>query len=70
MQSVSPLSDGIDCVNETFIQAFPSVSTGVYGYPMKDATNIAINEVRQFLDSESGTRVSSFVYVACLYHFL
>ncbi|KAJ3521496.1 hypothetical protein NM688_g9010 [Phlebia brevispora] len=33
--------------------AFPSISTGIYGYPIKDATHVAINEVRHFLDARS-----------------
>ncbi|KAI0084152.1 A1pp-domain-containing protein [Irpex rosettiformis] len=43
--------------------AFPSISTGLYGYPVKDATDIAINEVRQFLDSESGTKLDRVIFV-------
>jgi len=34
--------------------AFPSISTGIYGYPVEDATHIALDEVRRFLDSEPG----------------
>ena len=30
--------------------AFPAISTGVYGYPMEEATRIAIREVRAALD--------------------
>ena len=29
--------------------AFPCISTGVYGYPIKDAAKIAVREVEQFL---------------------
>ncbi|MEA2688515.1 MAG: O-acetyl-ADP-ribose deacetylase [Candidatus Eremiobacteraeota bacterium] len=29
--------------------AFPAISTGVYGYPLKAATRIAIETVRAFL---------------------
>lgn len=29
--------------------AFPSISTGVYGYPIKEAVLIAVNTVREFL---------------------
>ncbi|KAF7796467.1 hypothetical protein EIP86_007644 [Pleurotus ostreatoroseus] len=33
--------------------AFPSISTGVYGYPVPDATHVAANEVRQFLGAHA-----------------
>jgi O-acetyl-ADP-ribose deacetylase (regulator of RNase III) len=29
--------------------AFPAISTGVYGFPLERATQIAVNEVKQFL---------------------
>ena len=29
--------------------AFPCISTGVYGYPIRDASEIAVREVRAFL---------------------
>jgi O-acetyl-ADP-ribose deacetylase (regulator of RNase III) len=32
--------------------AFPNISTGVYGYPIKEAAPIAISAVREFLDEE------------------
>jgi O-acetyl-ADP-ribose deacetylase (regulator of RNase III) len=31
--------------------AFPAISTGIYGFPLKRATKIAITEVRNFLKS-------------------
>ena len=34
--------------------AFPCISTGVYGYPIEDATRIAIREVQTFRGEESG----------------
>ncbi|KAF7979134.1 hypothetical protein HWV62_43365 [Athelia sp. TMB] len=37
--------------------AFPSISTGIYGYPIEDATHIALDEVRRFLDTEPGDQV-------------
>ena len=33
--------------------AFPSISTGIYGYPIQDAARIAVTTVKHFLD-ESG----------------
>ena len=29
--------------------AFPGISTGIYGYPQKEATAIAVHEMRQWL---------------------
>ena len=31
--------------------AFPSISTGVYGYPLKDAAIIAVGTVKEFVDA-------------------
>jgi O-acetyl-ADP-ribose deacetylase (regulator of RNase III) len=33
------------------------VSTGIYGYPIEDATHIALNEIRQFCDKGNGDNV-------------
>ena len=32
--------------------AFPSISTGAYGYPIEEASSIALKTVREFLESE------------------
>ncbi|THH04004.1 hypothetical protein EW145_g5839 [Phellinidium pouzarii] len=42
--------------------AFPSISTGVYGYPVNDATRIALDETRRFLDSENGASFNRVVF--------
>ena len=34
--------------------AFPSISTGVYGYPVAQAAVIALNAVKQFLEAHDG----------------
>jgi O-acetyl-ADP-ribose deacetylase len=34
--------------------SFPAISTGVYGYPLEEATAIAIREVRAHLDRPNG----------------
>jgi O-acetyl-ADP-ribose deacetylase (regulator of RNase III) len=33
--------------------AFPSISTGAYGYPLDRATEIALKETKKFLDTDS-----------------
>ncbi|CDO74486.1 hypothetical protein BN946_scf184979.g41 [Trametes cinnabarina] len=43
--------------------AFPSISTGIYGYPIQDATHIALDVVRQFLDSPDGEKLERTVFV-------
>lgn len=35
--------------------AFPAISTGVYGYPKKDASLIAIKAVKDFIDNNSNS---------------
>ncbi|KAI5981942.1 hypothetical protein EDD15DRAFT_2182321 [Pisolithus albus] len=43
--------------------AFPSISTGIYGYPLRDATQIALNEVRRFVDSDVEDKIKRVVFV-------
>jgi O-acetyl-ADP-ribose deacetylase (regulator of RNase III) len=41
--------------------AFPSISTGAYGYPLKDASRIALRTVKAFLEKED--KLSEVVFV-------
>jgi O-acetyl-ADP-ribose deacetylase (regulator of RNase III) len=42
--------------------AFPSISTGVYGYPLDEAAKIALDEVKAWLERpQSGVEVATFV---------
>jgi len=43
--------------------AFPCVSTGIYGYPIVDATRIALEEVRRFCESEEGGKLERVIFV-------
>lgn len=42
--------------------AFPSISTGAYGYPVDNAANVAVHTVRQFLDTHPG-KIDAVVWV-------
>jgi len=41
--------------------AFPAISTGVYGFPLKRATNIAVREVKAVLEREPSIERVTFV---------
>lgn len=41
--------------------AFPSISTGVYGYPIKDASRIALSTIVDYLKGETGIERVVFV---------
>ncbi|KAF8905039.1 hypothetical protein CPB84DRAFT_1677043 [Gymnopilus junonius] len=49
--------------NELKHVAFPSISTGVYSYPIVDATRIALNTVRVFLDTDVGNKLERVIFV-------
>lgn len=42
--------------------AFPSISTGVYGYPMADATDVAIDSVAGFLESTPESKLEKVIF--------
>ncbi len=42
--------------------AFPSISTGAYGYPLEDAARIAIREVQSYLEKPGG-KVRTVIFV-------
>ena len=41
--------------------AFPSISTGIYGYPVEEASRIALKTVRDYLKDHSGIKRIRFV---------
>ncbi|KAF8318942.1 uncharacterized protein EI90DRAFT_3049728 [Cantharellus anzutake] len=60
-----------NCLNLAYAKniksiAFPSISTGLYGYPIRDATHIAMTETRKFLDSPQGQDIERVVFVVFL----
>ncbi len=38
--------------------AFPNISTGIYGYPKNDAAMVAVNTVKEFLQTQPGLQVT------------
>jgi O-acetyl-ADP-ribose deacetylase (regulator of RNase III) len=41
--------------------AFPSISTGAYGFPLEQATEIALNEAKKFLEADDKLKKVVFV---------
>ena len=41
--------------------AFPSISTGAYGYPVEEAARVALEAVRGYVDAQQDMRVVRFV---------
>jgi O-acetyl-ADP-ribose deacetylase len=41
--------------------AFPAISTGIYGFPLKRAADIAVSETKHFLDRHAGPGKVTFV---------
>ncbi len=51
--------------------AFPSISTGAYGYPVEEASRIAVNTVKDFLEKEDKLeRVFSFYFLRMIFRFI
>jgi O-acetyl-ADP-ribose deacetylase len=48
-------------VNGLKTVAFPSISTGAYGYPVEEASRIAVGVVKDFLEKENMLKRVSFV---------
>lgn len=44
------------------IQAFCSISTGIYGYPIEDATHIALRTVREYLDGGKAESLDRIIF--------
>jgi len=42
--------------------AFPAISTGVYGFPFEEATKIALNTVRTFLNHHQSPKEVIFIF--------
>ena len=44
-----------------FKQAFPSISTGIYSYPIHEAIKIAFDAVKEILDSQENVNIFRFI---------
>jgi O-acetyl-ADP-ribose deacetylase (regulator of RNase III) len=47
--------------NDVKTIAFPAISTGVYGYPVKEATDIALRQTAAFLEKHQSLESVIFV---------
>ena len=47
--------------NECRSIAFPCISTGIYGYPIRDAARVAVNSVLEYL--EHSTKIENVIFV-------
>ena len=43
--------------------AFPAISTGIYGYPLDQATSIAVGTIRQYLENQPQTIITEITFV-------
>ncbi len=43
--------------------AFPSISTGIYGYPIDQAARVALSAVREYLESHPGGALEEALFV-------
>ena len=51
----------IAVTNRLKMVAFPSISTGAYGYPVEEASRVAVSAVKEFLEKEERLEKVSFV---------
>ncbi len=42
--------------------SFPSISTGIYGYPVKDAAKVAINAILEYIDDNPNTTIEEISF--------
>ncbi|MEF9922008.1 MAG: O-acetyl-ADP-ribose deacetylase [Anaerovoracaceae bacterium] len=47
--------------------AFPSISTGVYGYPKKEAVKIAVNAVNEYFEAHKDSKIQEVIFVCFEY---
>ncbi|TIB43155.1 hypothetical protein E3P86_00113 [Wallemia ichthyophaga] len=54
----------LECAHENSIHsiAFPSISTGIYGYPIEEASKVALKTVRDFLETHKETSVTFVLF--------
>ncbi|HOJ12073.1 MAG TPA: O-acetyl-ADP-ribose deacetylase [Clostridiales bacterium] len=50
--------------NNIKVIAFPSISTGAYGFPVNRAARIAVNEINNFLEADEDNNISK-VFIVC-----
>ncbi|HEY2643064.1 MAG TPA: macro domain-containing protein [Galbitalea sp.] len=44
--------------------AFPAISTGIYGYPMREATDVAVSTIRDWVEHNPKRRLRTITLIA------
>lgn len=43
---------------------FPAISTGIYGYPLEDATNVAVAAIKSWLEVNPDTKLKTVILIS------
>jgi len=58
-------TNNVECVKGVGVDsiAFCGISTGIYGFPLKDATHVAIDTVRKYLENSPSLKEAKIKYI-------
>lgn len=56
--------NSLDLAKEYTSITFPGISTGIYGYPLKDATEIAVKTIQAWLKENKDTSLETITLIA------
>jgi O-acetyl-ADP-ribose deacetylase len=54
----------LDLASEFRTIAFPAISTGVYGYPIREATDVAVATIRDWIEHHEGAALTRITLIA------
>jgi O-acetyl-ADP-ribose deacetylase (regulator of RNase III) len=56
--------NSLDLARDWHSIAFPAISTGVYGYPIADASTVAVATIREWMTDYAGSALQTVILVA------